>query len=750
MGRKRKELNFANEQKILRDFAEIQQFILKPDISTDQKLKSYIKHAYLNEYGHKSLLPRFISSAKNLEDEGVAHVKRIISREDSDYYSARRTWYEIAVINREFPSINLQSENFTPYISAAIYILDQIKKAGRTRELMNLLNYQMPLGEYPEIDDLRESVEKCTLNSKHAIELIIAVAELICDRNISVSGFKESYTSAENFLNKQIVLGKHIGADNVNRKLFEDVIALIPEKKLKQSITRTKNNIWKCIDIYIQFFAYFENYLYERVVDTDAQIESVVNNLRKRESFNAKKKIDPKDLDELTKNIHSSVHNQSRSSFALQQSGISRESSLSEMSIGNIMMKGRKATDSVNSIIVIRNCQRHISLLLNRLFKMSFESFMELESIHDIPDVIIRKFREFDVNQLTVAYPEELIFSVIYMLDQNIDEAFLLPATSMLFDILMYSLPWAGGKKHKSSFHKKKLPKEIPAFIQDFVDKKTYIDVADSHLSRVNMGHMLWHLCGRTAPLNVQDYLNKYKYIKDYDIPDDYKSALAFAAAMVTTNRASESESEMLSESGFILGNVEDDNNPQDEIDDVSSKEQFNKIIRNYIQKNKNLIIELKREKSKSRQISEENEQLKEQLKSLKQDLEIMKLVQETDDDFDEKSEGTYAYPYELKHRYAVFGGYDKLISGMSEYFEDNVVFDTDTKTNRFEKEYVRKSDVVCILIKNIGHSVYYSIMDEAKRYGKELMFINCRNNELMAKAIINKDRQLCQKETEG
>ena len=751
MSKKRKTLFADNEHKMISSFKEMQQFIIKPDISTDQKLKSYVDRSYRGMKNYEYLITRRLKTAGNLEKEGFEHIKKVFARKDSVYSSVKKAWYDFAVINHEFPDINLQSGYSTPFVASAIFLLEQIKKAGKTQELINLINERLPEGDYPKIEDLKSDIEACNYNHKYPLELIVAVGEVISDRNARTPGFKNTYFEEENFVNRQIVNGKQLGADSVNRKLFEEILSLIPEKAIRRSVERTKKQIWSCADICMEFHEDFESYMMEQIPYTDRQIDEVITSLQKRDSFrmrqnpSKKKTIDPEQLNEFVKNFNPTVQMRSSAVFPVISDGIPDDSTFSDMNINNVLSQAQKITDNVNLFITLRECQRNICPLMDKLFKSSYDSFESMNTVNEIPDGILEKFRNFDVNRLAIPNPEEFIFSLIYMFDQNIDEAYLLPVTALLFDIAMYSLPWAGGRLYKSRFRQKRMPKEVPDFIRDFMDKKVYVDMKDPKLSKVNMGHMFWHLCGKMAPPNINDYLNKYRYIQDYDIPDEYKTALAFASAVVSAERASASESEKLAEQEFILSRIDDEEDLDQTQFDDSSKEMLHKTVKNYIQKNKNLITELKREKTKTKEISEENEQLKEQLKTLQEDYEILRLAQETEEEL--SNEDIYDYPYTLKHRYAVFGGYEKLIAGMGEYFEENVVFDSDTRTNRFEKEYVRNADVVCILIKNIGHSVYYSIIDEAKRCGKELIYINCRNNELMAKAIIKKDKELCEKE---
>ena len=758
MSKNSRTLRSNDETKICQHLLKIKQNTIRRDISTTQKLKSYISYSYDSQPHNEYLLTRQIEAVANLEKEGVKHLRKFIEREDSEFSSARKQWYDMMLIGRSFLEINFQSAYSTPYITSAIYVLDQIKKAKKIDELIDLIDEQMPLCDC-DIDDLRDMVKQFDLSEKYAPELIVAVAEIINRRNYGTQGFKEKYLNEENFTNRQIVSGKQKDGKSANRKLYDDMIALIPSKMLERSLRNVKSIIWEYTDIFSELHEKFEKNIAQKLPDIDRDIDNVIERIRKREKIRNQQQakigkkndvITKKDFEEIQKSIARNMQLKISAAAPLIIDDISDDNVFSNANINDVISEVKVITENANSVLIERGCQGNISGLLNKLFKSTYEDFLELKIMKDMPKDMINEFGQLDVNRMKISYPEECVFMIIYMLDNNMDEAYLFPVTTLLFDLAMCSMPWTRSKYNKCRFRQKKKQKHTPQLIDDFLNNTLYIDKKESKLSRCNMKHMLWHICGKAPQFDKNVYLNKYRYIQDYDMPDEYKTALAFAASVSTSERVSKAQQKKLEEYSFILcddddADVDEANINKTEANDSENK-LLNKTVKTYIQKNKNLVSELKFEKSKSKQLCDENESLKKQIEALKADLEIMKTALEAEEEIN-NSEDEYDFPYTLTHKYAVFGGYDKLVAGMDDYFKDNIVFDTDTKTSRFEKDYVRNADVVCILIKNIGHSVYYAIVDEARRYGKELIFINCRNNELMARTIIKKDKEMDKKE---
>ena len=298
----------------------------------------------------------------------------------------------------------------------------------------------------------------------------------------------------------------------------------------------------------------------------------------------------------------------------------------------------------------------------------------------------------------------------------------------------------------------------MPKLFKDCTEHKffTYNSNRDE---RITIGQLMYQLSGVVIPRNISLYVNTYRKMLNYDIPEDYKTAIAFASAISKETINTIFENEDLEDRAFapIVDDTADENSQFEEYDGkVLSAEKAEELYRkyreetNYIKKkNKELISDIAREKEKNKQNAKTIENLTSEIQDLQKENEMLQLslncVEEDDADDTDHSE-TIEFPYELKHKYIVFGGYDKMGVRLENLLKGDVTFET-LKSGHYSKDALKHADVACILTKHIGHTPTYGIKNDAGKNGTQVLYLTFVNNEKNARALIKYDKKLCAEE---
>ena len=345
-----------------------------------------------------------------------------------------------------------------------------------------------------------------------------------------------------------------------------------------------------------------------------------------------------------------------------------------------------------------------------------------------------------------VSCPEEYIFCLIYMFDRGYNAAYLLPASSALLYSAVRRLPFGMPLRNKSKVFRKEMPSTTPEFFNDLVSNRKF-HLLDEEIPAMPIAHIFWKLCGVYMPNTLRAYMQNYKKLSQFVMPEEYKTALAFASSLLSEMRVSTIKEESLPDNLRITEITENQKEDIESTDDEQTRAMSDHHVENVKKenkdlrlKNKNLITELKQSKDKLQNANDEIELLKQELEKAKRENEILsesreiaELAESADD---------IVFPYQLNHKFAVFGCYDKWAVNMKELLAGDIEYDT-VSSKHYTKEFVKNSDVVCIYVRGIGHSPYYSIIDLAKTYGKKILYLNAKNESLNAKEIVTVDRQL-------
>ena len=684
-----------------------------------------------------AIMKKRIAAEQAFEDKAISVIKKQFQPDSKMGFSELALWLDICFGTTQI-YINESSCCPTPYVAAAIWVLDKIDQSKNTNRLIQLLSEEEYHCDLDYINYVPDGI------THHPQSLILLVANIIAARNSGCSKLPRKLIRYENFVNDIIARQEHRKYPSDARNLFDCVIALISEKYLNEALKHSESLIWRFAEGLIETLAPVDQRLLAAQKQTQKNFEIAEKHANAKSNLlNICKPGSP------CQNVSDLIEENSKTAFeqivrdrdALAMIG-NQGGYLSYAIDDTIALKSKMyiceyiKQESVYNILSLShyNKEIEISKFGNKAYQDALRSFVES----------CEKANLFDLLQIT--YPEEFIFSIIYMFDRGYDAAYLLFASSPLLYSAIRHLPFGFPSRNKSKTFRKEAPSATPQFFKDIVSNKKFL-LKDETLPAIPIAHIFWKLSGVYTPSLMNTYMRNYKKLSQFQMPDDYKTALAFGSSMLSEMRISATKEESLPDR--ISGNSAEKELKEDQEErheesavqtmsnpHVENVKKENKDLRS---KNQNLITELKYSKEKLQKANDEIAQLTQELDKIKKENEILtasrkitEIAESTDD---------IQFPYILKHKFAVFGCYDKWAVNMKELLLGDIEYDT-VSSSHYTKEFVKNSDVVCIYVRGIAHSPYYSIIDLAKTYGKTILYLNAKNETLNAKEIVTMDRQ--------
>ena len=730
---------------------------LECDVREDYKQSKYINNQFprvvetgkqllrlskkQNLYINGPVLNKRIDVMRKYEKQATEIIKKYYPLEDDIYSSKRKQWTDICILC-SYLNTNIHSGNKYIYLSMAIWMLDQIDKAHNMDKLEELLRErfvnQNREGFDGSVESYDEVIHHTTRHSKH---LIAAVTQCIFDRNEN----SQKNNDSENFFSSEILKGRHFD-NSEQRKLYDDIVALIPEKTIKRAVRNTENYIWQVAEIIIRAHAIFEIEKHTIATKT-VQMMDDCDRSERAFSKSAKSLNNPnniKNLNALSKlNVSSALCSETAemlSPFGNSIPGTTRTTYIFET---------KRIFDSMERYDIVRGFQSILPAVLldiykcggKHIFSKNFYTVYNGETI--TPESI--KAELVKINDVTFSCSEEVVFGIMHMFDQGNDLAYLLPITSTVFSMAIDNSPWGYAPSHKGEAFRCKTKQEIPQFFKDVTANERFAFDID-YFPRKNIGHLMWILSGIPIVKDTNKYMYHYRKLGRLQMPEEYKVALAFASANVASIKEAEKKE----------ADYERRIQESDEQTEKKEKEKFeNKVTdnskreRELQDKNKNLLAELKREKGRTQDAKEENAELLRRIEFLEmENKSLIESIQNKEDNVQTIEEELF--PYNLEHTFVVFSNEEKRVRHISSLLNENFSYEFTDKSNHFTKEKVRNSDVVCIYTRSIGHAVYYAIMDEARIYEKEVIFLNDMNAKMNAMTIMKKDKELSAKKQTG
>ena len=596
-------------------------------------------------------------------------------------------------LNTSFFSYSQLESQSHILLAASLWILDHIEVGD---VFPYLPSEEELLDEYLNLD---------VWDPQYSDELLASVQYVLAHRNgepeLMKNGFKKVLTDVPTATD-------HQHAVIPERKAFDSIFSMIPQKDIDHAVKSFEELYWKWVDkFYSGLFplqeeidGLFQKYedqrtKYNKICDQIAETADELDRYRKARKDNHKKKPVVAPMIPQMKVQIPSFESPSRISSAL----LSRDLELD------------KITAKLFS-------------LFEELERLDEDADHVLDEIDDASERISRYVADiwygFDSEKpkgekLIIKDAYELCFALLYLIDTGNDLPWNYGVGVGMMQEVAECLPWGivEYKEEDDAFWNTFKYKGKKIAIPDWNERK--YQRKDDYFAR-SMSQLLYEETGCIMPRNLHIYDRRSKALSKYGVSDkeavyllSIMSAMAYARRQrVAQNLDEEFENDCTEE-------------PEKETDDDNTAAYREEIkrLRSALHDAEKTARDAKKalDDNKARALIEHRELA---------DLRELVFHQDEEDLAEEEAEtkDEIALPYTVQRNTLVFGGHDTWVKAIKKLLEGNIRFVS--KDYVFDTSIIRHADVVWIQPNAISHKQYYRIIDTARQYKRPVRyFIN-------------------------
>ncbi len=637
-----------------------------------------------------------------------------------------------AVMNASpLESYNMYASLFHIDYAAALWILDELTIAGKLGVALQYL---------PEESDVDFSEHRYH-DASHDSDVIESLLFLIKNRN-SIELDEERFftTQTELELTDRRKYTVPDETDNLTcRERFNAIIALIPEERIEQAISHFKDNAWSHFNVVLNC----ANYYRQKEIRVLKKLKRITEDLKESRANK---------LQALSQNIPF------KNNIANHFDGFASDKENLEY-----IRKVDEAADTETK-------SNEYSLHVDTLTVLGSSIKFRIEMIDTYADTEIGK----QLLDLEVDNPYECCFAALYMLDSGDDFSWLYGLCLSVLQTAIFQLPWGrvanvaqllseedyqkrqeesnnntenadSLEQSEESNAKSKLdftePKEFDSnqYKKVFEDKSIFkiIDCGEPEiLSKINFPQLVFEETSVIMPRASTLVSRKSFYEKAGSSDNIYKYYLN----LLQSSHIRDNESTAFSDDNYYEEDYIEENLIESSIEEAIAEE------KDTFKKEKD---EFRRKLNASHQ---ERNELKREIRSLKQTNEkLEKEIQELRsmirerNNFDSADSTDTAiepivFPYEVKHRFVVFGGHASWAKAIKPLLKNVRFVDAYAKPN---PDLILHADTVWLQSNAIGHSSYYKIMNLVREHGVPLQYFEAASAEKCAEQLAQYDLSL-------
>ena len=373
----------------------------------------------------------------------------------------------------------------------------------------------------------------------------------------------------------------------------------------------------------------------------------------------------------------------------------------------NLALLNSAATYSTNSL---NSCKEY--LLLKRLDEM-----LNLLSLYDgvlddlYKDGVLERESYDKFNAFSVKDPYEIFFGFLYLLDSGDSLPWLCNQTMFVLQSAKNQLPWAFEDDG-----------EIPAnymgeteclYKQDYNDA-CLCDGPVASDTKMNLAQIVFESTKIVIPRNFSPMAR----LEISGFEEAEARMLEKYLALIRFANCKTQEEHLMRKAKL----------------EVRIEKEDTSEYKREIERLKDEVTALHKDRNESRKKAEKLNQENDELKTVVKELREIITKRKVEPVEQEQTE----YPYELKHRFVVYGGHPtwrKAIKPLLQnirFIEDSVLPNSDL---------IRNSDAVWVQSNAIGHSFYYKILDVTRTHNIPLQYFSAASAEKCAEQIIEYDR---------
>lgn len=636
------------------------------------------------------------------------------------------------------PAYDCQEEESTATLGAAIWILDQIREAGRIPEAIRLMPKDD--GTLDEID-IPPVWDPC-----HSEEVLLGMMYIIQKRNTDCVGTKKS-NSRESaspslnrfFMDELTAQGKQ--KQSVDSRIrFETVLSLIPKEAIDKAVQHYREIYWDWVKRYYTC----RNHILQKEIQLDEERKAYFAQFRATAEDLMRK------LDELEKNPPSFENfNPHAHTFSLDIFNSP------QMEVMRLLEKREAQEEKFDERV--EDYEGELTILQSTLCCHRTMAYSELEKAIGSENAAL--WKDFYIDN-----PYEILFAHLYLLDSGSDLPWLYFPGVALFTCAAESLPWVTcdyddgcdgiwshwdtdaedvipGPAQWTVSQKVKIP-ELENWYQPMYRNKNLYKERIGNC--VNLAQVVFEITGGIMPRKMDRYYPALADLEMYGITGKKMThPLLYVMLLLGEGRRQsrdwrlefECEEDRVDASGKPIG----EEKPEPEAPSLDELKQKNMDLQKQLEHAKKVAYDAGRELREEKKRKEKLEQKLEQEQQELADLRDLVFNQQENLYEDESTDESITFPYHTTLKIVVFGGHDSWAKEIKPKLPDVRFVDREMLPNA---ELIRRADAVWIQSNALSHKFFYKIIDEVRKYNVPVRYFSYASARKCAEQIAQFDAQ--------
>lgn len=627
----------------------------------------------------------------------------------------------------------------------ALWILDELFQRGKIGDAIRYLP------DYVYEDDVNMPSFEDSCHNRKLIARMIYVIENRDSKNIGKHDDGIFVNEATlSFKGKRTYELTPLYDEITDRERFNSIISMIPSTVIKRAVSRFEQKEWEFVEICLDIV---NDYRTEEVeLLTEIKNDLLQQNKKKKE-HDSKADI----LDFKNNNVLSSLI----SPLSYLKS-ISEDSFVGEAAdvITGSLFATRNLVEKIEKYRKLNECKMSLSYLSysnDMLDMMSEDGSLKKEHVE--------KLRAFHLQN-----PYETLFAFLYLLDSGSSLPWVYNQTQFILNTAKDQLPWAFAHITKRDWENEPedfdedeemeadtveteendddvsfepldwIDEEEKLYQREYTDACLWCEpdeVDPKQFIKMNIAQILFENSDIVIPRNVSFNFDMAPLLEKSGFNITESKAFEKYCTLARSYENKETE-ERLMQQIEMESDTEDEECQEQSAGEDLPQEDIS-LYKKEIERLKNEIKTLHQNRNefqkKSEALSSENDELKTELSELREILHS-----ESNRSVEHSPKEKISYPYNLTHRFVVYGGHPSWLKAIKPLL-NNIRFIDDTVVPN--ANLMKNADAVWVQSNSIGHSFYYKILDVTRTNEIPLEYFSFASAEKCAEQIIEYDKRL-------
>ena len=647
------------------------------------------------------------------------------------HFSLGEAWMNL---NLPFVTYSDMDRNSHLLYAAAIWILDQITRLENWQEIYRLL----PTDE----SCLDELWYHDVHHPKYDCDLIYSVEYVLHHRNtLEFDAENLPRTLTSEYLAKGGRTGRADRQPGRNRKNYEALVGMIPQKAIDAAVERFRTVFWQWAD---RFFAGAEPFFLTvsenmaKADESDARLRDMADQLAalkkkvemidRRKSFTEKKPASPlllysqKDPGELLRPFDLGRPDPLKG--LLGGEGSERDRTMTEARILSRRMDGLSKTfqEDMEKANDAKMNLRRFELRSARTGRITYG---DLDDFGDVPVTAMEP--------LKISDPFELCFALLYLIEADDDLPWLYGAGCGLMNEVVDTLPWGlfeydpEDEEQMEEGRGVPLPKTVT--IPDWYDR-THRGKGEEFDYPRNLAQILYEQTGCMPPSDFHLYDGKARLLGKYGIRGKEAASMLMLMSVLRTNSRFIKARNLSMDMNRLPGGRREAA-PEETLEELKQETQRLKAALHASDKENREI------KKKLASIQAEAQRDHRELADLR---EYVFNQEEAQTQEEPAESGDARWPYEVQKDTLIFGGHATWTKGIKGILKGNVRLIP--KDFVFDTGIIRRAEVLWIQPNALSHKMFYRIIDMARACGKPVRYFTFASWAKCAQQLAEADGQ--------